>query len=807
MKPSMIQTNHPPMILWTHSDNLLKGDFMDRFHRSGMALIIVIAVILVVVIFLSSYNFVARRESVRANHERLSETASILAYSAGENIFHQLNSKPDFFKFVVTPEFLKSLDCNDWKVPEDKIDVLINSINEYLSVFPDILGGVPKCHDLKIFLSDIEPIAPSTTNDQFQAGRDPAERSGLIKILITIDYLEQRKTAELQRQFRVVSLIPGPFARFTLFVPFTPWFFGYNAIGNNLNGALDDSYTHPVPGNERFFGPLKLINGVGNSNEKVDAIRQRGWVFLGPSVEDGENGPLVLQIPAGYAKNGGNFHFARPVANAKGEPIVPPGEIQDLPGMFNLDANGVELGSSFSGFFTTSKSGKSAAETGYWPDLVGIPKWQCASTWLFPYGDKENPSRTLIFGPAMIGFLRYHFLKASNGLWRIIIGNDPYVADKTVSRADFRVDSAHPQYQSEFSDPEKVLPLFNDIFSGGESAYNKTKPMVFHPSYSLPVSFNLMFDFMEYPSGRYVYPSLKGDSINIAGFLSQPFFNSFSNADIPDVDFMKNPEAPNPKGMHRFSGDSIRLLMNDNCLADVKNSYDNQYFKGNLKKFAFVSTSKAKNLIGRITHLIDLSYASKEDEDKIFAESVFVKKDGNFIPLFNGIILVRRNNANSESQGLSLPAPIKLDRSQIIVIDQGDLIIRGGIESPMVATYDGFAPRNLLTLVVVSGNIFLNTSEEIHAYLVALKEGAADGSGGKLLSSNSAARINVFGGVAVHEMALYQNGGPRTTMSDFPGGGVIKYNPRFNPSAEFVSDYRIFICGDKNDMVSLRGDK
>jgi len=771
-----------------------------------MILVLVIGIIFVAVVFLFAYNFVARRDSVKAHHERLGETNSLLALSIADLIFQQLHSRPAFYNSLVDQNFLCSTSCQDYQVDSTRISLLIKTINDNLAQFPDQLGGTPRCDDLAITFSEIQPIAPSQAVDQLQAGRDSAEKSGIMTVKVKVDYLGLMRSATVKRQFRVVSMVPGPFARFTLFTAFTPWFFGYNAIGTHLDGTVDSSYTHTLPGNVKFSAPLKLINGVDSENEKATVMKQRGWVFLGPVAQGSDNAPLLLQIPAGYGSNGGHFHFAKPVVNAGGKPIVPPGDIVDQAGIYNLSSNNLRMGSTFSGFFTDSDAGKSAAELGVWPQIDARPKWECASTWLFPYGDQANPSRTLIIGPVLAGFLRYHFLESQDKLWRMIIADSSFEPVAAIANAGYKADANHPAYTAAAADSDAVVPRYIDVFNGGENAFNQVRPIVVHPSYSLPVAFNLLFDFMEYPTGNYVYPSLKGEMINIAGYMRQPFFTTMTAGDIPDINHMNSPEFPNPKGIHRFSGEGSVITLNDSALPAGTSTLDKIYFKGNLKDFALISNEQARNLPGRTTHLIDIRDREAAQEDKAFHESVFIKRNGVYYPQFNGIMLVRRSEVNGAARALTMPAPLELDRSLVIMVDNGDLLISGPITSPMAATYGGEAPQHLLTLAALQGNIQLGTAQEIHACLVALKHGTGQGDGGRLLSASNNHEINIFGGLAVHEMALYPASGFRTTMADFYRGGTIRYNPRFNPSSDFYREYRTLIVADKSDLIKFQGE-
>jgi len=122
----------------------------------------------------------------------------------------------------------------------------------------------------------------------------------------------------------------------------------------------------------------------------------------------------------------------------------------------------------------------------------------------------------------------------------------------------------------------------------------------------------------------------------------------------------------------------------------------------------------------------------------------------------------------------------------------------------------GDAPEKLLSLAALGGNIILDTDKPVHAYLLAQRKGPGGGrGGGKLLcgSSNGQRRMDIFGGLAVWEIGLYpDDSSTRTTMTDFTGGGKIRYNPRFNPSAPGYAASREFLPEDKPSSLEISGD-
>ena len=257
--------------------------------------------------------------------------------------------------------------------------------------------------------------------------------------------------------------------------------------------------------------------------------------------------------------------------------------------------------------------------------------------------------------------------------------------------------------------------------------------------------------------------------------------------------------------------------------------HDNFFFEGDLRDFtipAFSHPTAPNPLRARVTHLVDLSKCtSRPAEETLLSSLLFALKvfppasppPGHplavagswYIPKQPGIFFIKRRrdgSGNPASDHLSLPGQIYLPTSAVLILEKGDLVIPSKIISPLV---DG-APYNLFSLVALEGNIILKTSSEIDAYLVALKKGSGFSSpGGRLLSDGGITRMNIVGGLAIWEMGLYSAPSPTTvatTMNNFPDGGSLTYNPRFNPSLPgFYEQSRMFIMEDKASSIVVSG--
>ncbi len=799
-----------------------------------MILGIVVLVSILLSVFIFSYNSMVRQQNIRAHHEMITEVAGILALTGLQLFAEQIKSQLNTLIQTAAPMLLSSIPTtNQFILPENHptcrkmaqdFNLLLSQL-DYLIDYSTIPPKGPKCLKMEILFEQIQQIAPSTDADQFQAGRDPVEKVGEITISCTVEYNGVKQRAMIKRQFRVVSMVPGAFSRFTLFVPYTPWAHSFNSMGMNYNGTIDGGYTHPYPAptGRKFTNPLKVINGthsftIGDPPDDLKDLRNRGWIFLGPSHDPG-TGPVVLKLPSGYDNTtGGHFLFALP-PGLSGNPIkrevVPPEQIED-PAHFDLPGTtGVAsfmMGGIFQGFFTRdpglgiADESKGVAGWNLWTGVTSTPprpfpddRWLSASSWLYIFGDRFNPSRTLVIGPVLAGFLKLYFLKdnmSPTPAWKVTIRGVP-----------------EPSYNPSAQVPDVKAtpaqsPLLKDLFKeppvpdpkAGYTSFTKVMPLNTVPNPgNLPpqagVAFNCLFDFMRYPGIGFPYPRMEDGSAALGAITNQYF--------VPNGQAMNNPVS-GIKGIHPFEAVTIKFQE-----TDPGDPADNVFFNGDLCRFRITDS----NLLGRISHfllLTDSANVTQENtrfRDFLFRPSTSSDPCGSnwWIPKRTGIFYVkRRSSASSGGDRLILPGKIYLDRPLIIIVEKGDIEIPSAVESPIT----GGAPANLFTLVALEGDLYLGTSSQIHAYLVALNPGAGGGSGGgRLLSAhpNSIRSFQIFGGLAIWEMGLYQADTVRTTMGDFTDGGTIQYNPRFNPGGETYPSSRVFLMEDKASEVAITG--
>lgn len=265
-------------------------------------------------------------------------------------------------------------------------------------------------------------------------------------------------------------------------------------------------------------------------------------------------------------------------------------------------------------------------------------------------------------------------------------------------------------------------------------------------------------------------------------------------------------------------------------LSDGPESFANTYYKGDLGQIPAEFSNQFSLMEGptvdRVSHLIDLSPCQTADEERnLFATQLFTKTSfGTFLPpprgshpqpsflpplpnndtdltwylpKTSGIFLVKRNSALTSSP-LELPGKIFLAKPFMLMVEQGDIAIPNLILSEL----EDEAPKVLCSLIAVNGNIFLGTEQEIDAFLIAFNPSA----GGRLKSGPGVTKMNIFGGLSIWEMGLHSNLNGQTTMENFPDGGTLRYNPRFNPAhAKFLAAARTLLLEDREIAVEFSG--
>ncbi len=806
--------------------------FCQHNGKRGFLLGVVLLVCVLMGVFIFSFNSIVRQRNIQAHHLAISETANNLAISGLRLLSDKLGTSyettiqascPNLFT-KTAEEIGSSIDITSSNPICDSVKNDFQNFLNSLDELHDSTNGYPVCHSMNIKIENINRLTPDTTPDQLQAGRDPVEKCGQITVRCVVEFRGLTRQATLTRQFRVVSMVPGAFSRFSLFVKKTPYPDSYNSMGIKFDGSVDTNYVHPPASNKTFLGPLTVFNGTDTSpvnndvTERTDTVdkdhlRSRGWIFIGPSGSAADES-VFIKIPSGFNNlTGGHFMMGWPSLSAM--PVLSPETINDTTNFApesDFANHEYDLGAKFQGFYTWEDGNPfGAGGQNLWPGLAAGASFvpsdhiRSASTWLYPFGNRSRESRTLVIGPVLAGFLRTFFYRGKNtstgntykGMWTGM--SESLFASKIA--ANHGIESFTGLYDGIIDPP---IPA-TDFFINGYDSFAKLMPYnsLPNPSAAIPtngVSFNLIFDFMKYQRSQ--YPKiLEAPSICAMSYDAEKFL-------VPQAQEMRTCAV---KGIHPH--DEVGIFLQENGQYDPNTSPDNCYFYGDLSALTVFDSNLFSN---RITHKVDLSACANLAEEQTAFEKFLFRKVGSGPSARNetdktGIFLIKRRNSVTEehSDALKISSlPLSLVKPQIVILNRGSIIF----ESDVTSSVSHGAPDVLFSVALVKGHFFIQGSgatRKIHAYLISLANDA-----GRLLKSPTPGgpqSFEIHGGLALTEIGLYEDPmtDPKnylgTTMLHFINGGEINYNPRFNPSGTAYANSRVFVIEDTAGQFSIEG--
>jgi hypothetical protein len=882
-----------------------------------MVLFVAIMVLLLLAVFVFSYNYLARRQYDRMHHEEISEITALLATNGARFLACQMENANSTLGNQLFLELLPLYIHQ--AVPElnlasgtpaatgafcaqvaGKFQTLLDS---YHYVYQDSLGRFsggqethPQCEIMGVAFRKARSILPFKMRDyaklnqtllhemlgaplrfadetQYQtkmlaSGRDGLEKWGELTISCGVYFRGVSRVVTLRKQFRTLSLTPGPYARFTLFSPYTSHEEAFNTVGTTVSGDYS-----PLPNGEPSPRRLILINGTdtfdtsapsgalpAHLTKPTEFLPRRGWVFLGPPgdpLDPLRTGNVNLRLPAGFNPSGvapslNPFHgYLSQIQNGVGGQIyltwpkmgldnparvVPtPREVTGPAFKPDKTKNPPDtLVSQLVGLYTDGGRGPTMPALNLWhqPDpsdanrMVAITTEDCFSSWLLPYGTRQYISRTLMVGQVHAIFAEYFQLwwdahpnppQANFGFIKPFLPQPTVPFSLTQDPASFLLwigqSPVKPVTYGDFLQPTPGDPT-------GEGALRKISPKFGNfPGQNFGgIPFNLVFDLMNYgatPPELETWKSLAGPvgigSIEnrraVPGIMGRRLEDGVVPPDTGEWKQIQPPflqlwkaEGPNNPSFGAISPPT--------------------YFLGNLLECDFRRSGTHPGdfvrwgLLPRVTEIIDLDQVPETQEVSHLLISkvltVSSRFPGKFLFRRPGIYFLKRSRATD----LKIPLPIVLEGPGIIILEKGTLEIKG-VESPDVDA-EGVSPH-LFSLICLDGNIkvpggFHGGSIPIHAFLVALNPQVGDATGHSAsilnstgLSRDPSSQIFVSGGIAASEVADSPAGAYPTLFSDFFGGGIIRYNPRFNPCTE-VRPERYRLIFDPVDLeIDVRG--
>ncbi|MBF0545157.1 MAG: hypothetical protein HQM08_12015 [Candidatus Riflebacteria bacterium] len=912
-----------------------------------MILVTVAVILSIMAIFIFSYNFLSRRQYDRMHYEELSEITSSLALNGARLLARSLQSldsqkpspsqSPKFqfqalapFIFSQMPYTVQTIasaspdpNGNFLEKVGDQYQKILNSYQfqfaDKLSRLTSYFGNNPVCElmalefsnpislvkpfvaDLKqpqsvmnqIYDDYLEAPDPNTQKKlAFMGGRDSVEKWGEVKLTCRVYFRGVVRTASIKRQYKVVSMIPGPYARFSVFAPYTPHSDAFNQVSTMFNGDYD-SWTTPA----KPKGPPKrliVINGtdtfsteaappVGGENDTVEVLSKNGWIFLGPPGDPdtdpscrtdlSRNNPVLLKIPAGYAPAvsgavskdpfsgyqgnadsgvGGHVYLSWPKVGNSGKLVVTP-RIVSNPNKFDLNSSlGDELFSLLCGFYTTEKGldpndkGVESRKLWHKPDpsnpnnSVYLERADCFSSWLMPCGTRHYISRTLVVGFVLADFLEYNQLfwngrvpppQENFGIIRRFAMN-PFNLSKLFSSIPVnpKIDcfvwagSLVPQKYADFlkADTSDIPPDPIGVLS-----LEAVSPRNGHyPTQSfIGLPFNVIFDLMGFTPtppdlSKWLSLDVKGigkvnDRRIVPGINNQ----NLNNGDPPSPPPCSNwrlVQPPSPFQMWHYNaptGSSVGTL-----------NYKTFYYGNLLECYFQKSAGKPGDfvkwgLLPRVTKIIDLSdpKLTGARETKFLVDSgLFSDEGGEYVFKKPGIYFLKR--PSNRSNDLLIDKYIRLESSGIMILENGNLQMKGvNVNSPYIDSNDGTS-KLLFSTIALDGYIKIPARttadpKPVHAYLAALSPAiSTNGNPASVVSDSGvkndpSCKIFLSGGLAAFTIA-----GPGKIGKTFPsffnsfyGGGILRYNPRFNPYTSPDLERYQFCLDDVDLTISISG--
>lgn len=802
-------------------EKVLAGYRLTGNPKSGFVLGMVLLCLILVAIFVFSYNNIVRHENLRSHHEKISSITESLARSGALLLNQQLEKNSQIFlqsQIKVLKE--KTAEELGSEIGEELFEPIAAKIladyQKFLNASSELfyqesgMNKAPVCNSMKISLTGIKRLS---TFGPANRAHDPIEKHGEIIYECEVEYRGLIRRATLKKCFRIVNMVPGPFARFSLFVSQTPFSWSYNCFGVDLSGKLDVSFQHPLL-KTKVFAPLFVFNGTDSlsiddvAGKKIEKkseddrfdLLHNGWIFIGPIIESAPPLGVYLNIPAGMEGNfSGHFMLGWPENGVLvQQKIVDDNNFKNSAGLPDLD---YFLAESNYGYYTGK--GQSVGETGLWPGFAANPKILSASSWLYPYGSRDQISRTLMVGDILAGYLKLSMLKAKDSDFKIIfktktesefqelINQDE--TNKITSLGLFKANHA----QKEAYDGLKISDFFLNGYDSFKwiAPFNSCQPT----NYVLGIAFNAVFDFMKYDRTTLYDPTTP--------LLSGTNFDQ-DKIRICNADKMRNNNIKGILPHYQFS-----IFFKENSSYSHASDPDNCYFYGDLSQVRVAEDNKNSNLFERVCEIIDLTEAdSIEAEDKMVEKALFSQQKINGqmfnVPRKAGIFYVVRkpDTPTDLNKALRISSKkIMVTQPFIVLINRGSLILEHDIDS----TFKDQAPEKLASFILEYGDFFLSGQSSelvVCAYLAALGNNVPSDSVGRLLSSGKVNQFEINGGLAVKEIGLHNdaNKNNQTTITNFPMGGIIRYNSRFNPSLSSYADaYELVVeSGNPNIVVS-----
>jgi len=825
---------------------------MLKRPKNGIALFIVFVTMTVLFIVVFSYHKYARHQLIKGHHEELVRIADNVAQT-GINfvikaIHEENNLRKVFFEDESVQTLLNSSSINDVVVLKKnsgfcaKVSALFQNICvDNIELVQDI-----KCERIEIAISQTAFLGPDKLLPGPHLGRDYHEKQGKIKIACTVSIGGSiARQATISRDFKLFSYIPGPYSRFNFFIHSSsqrnstwkgsnPYF---NVVKSDINGRyLNNDHRRLILINAPDTESLKLA-------DSAEVLKTSGWVYLGNDPHFGKDTTL-LNIPAGYhpdiivdpkdpfkkypeaIKNGIGAGTYLSRANSSGRDAA-----SYLLQNVSLRRGLIPVIKTFGLFW-------GADSYGPWGELDynngnarKLSQQNCLTSWLLPFGTQHYPSPTLVAGPVLSAYLSTVVMSKPGQSFDTRFFLNSYLTGSYIRTGNFAImtraysgDLNKGNNDLAFFVSQTPLSQFNNCL-GISNGTLLTMGDVINEADQIGIK-ALMWSYANYPAQPCPYIPINFLFEVIRDKYQQlDFFKLESDDDdnlrkvhdrmaLPGNSIWAPPEAQPNSYAYFQSADSLPIWLysaTDPSLGDTSREV---YFKASLKNCSFDDKDFRNVLLSRVTDVIRLpgkkapemagksGTAIQEKYQEILkSRKIFIEKNDRLEFHSPGIYRIIVGDG-SQIEKFEFLQPVFTGCGGVLIFENANLDVKA--VSPVSSEMDGLGQaKHAFSLICLDGKISVssshdsNTAYPVHAYLAALgKTGAGS------LGKRSGNGLYVNGGVAL------------TTIDDLfeayrRDGGIIRYNPLFNPNYQVNTDirYGFRVLGDSETEIKFQGAK
>ncbi|MGM0599197.1 MAG: hypothetical protein ACQETH_05185 [Candidatus Rifleibacteriota bacterium] len=805
---------------------------MKNQSKKGMALFIVFVTLIILVIIVFSFHKYARYQLIKGHHEELTRIADNVAVAGikfslsaihNEKAFRSL-----FFEDKTVQALLSSknpskkyLIAKNGKFFKRITEVFQNSCVDSIDVFPGIA-----CEEISAEISKVSFMSRTGALPSLKTGRDYHEKKGKIKLtcVVAIGGIIKRK-AEITRDFKLFSFIPGPYSRFNLFVHSSsqrnsswkgsnPYF---NVVKSNINGKYLNDYKR-----------LILINNPDTetsiNKNSAEILKKSGWLYLGNDPNQSKD-THVLNIPAGYHSGitvnspdpfqeypdkiksgiGAGFYLAKPAASSNDAASY---RLKNL----NL-RNGLQPIIKTFGIFWGANGYGCWGEPDYFSgEAKKLGADKCLSSWLLPFGTQHFPSPTLIVGPVLAGYLssvviskpgqnfdtRFYF--NSYDVKKYIRNNNfalmtrSFTGDMNKGKNDlayFVSQTPLTKFNNSLGITNGTMLTMGDVIDENDQTGIKALMWSFanYPAQPFPyIPFNFLFEVVHGKYQNLDFFKLQSDATDSLRSVND-------RSAIPGNSIWAPPEAQPSSYAYFQSAEALPVWLYSATNPQIGDKSEEVFFEASLKKCNFDNIKFRDALLQRVTKTIRLpakksllaagvnaSQIQKKYQEILIEEGVFVEKNNNLEFHSPGIFRIKVGGTPT-LEYLDFESNIITGCGGILIVENAELSLKGitplsESKTNLNQADHAFSIICLDSIIKVNSYSNSKAAYPLNAYLVSLSK---QNSG--TIKKEAGNGLYLDGGLAIASI----DGLFKDYKKD---GGIIRYNPIFNPVQRVKNNQR-----------------